>query len=116
MYVKGDHVFQANYQAGIRILRTGNLSLGEMDQVAFFDTTPEINNQVEFTGTWSVYPYFSSGLIITANVSGEFFVLKPNLDNVPRCSDGLDNDGDGASDYPADAECVDADTVSESAL
>ena len=31
----------------------------------------------------------------------------------PECSDGKDNDGDGATDYPADTGCTDASDVSE---
>lgn len=31
----------------------------------------------------------------------------------PQCSDGIDNDGDGQTDYPADTNCVDANDNSE---
>jgi len=39
-YTLGNHVFQANYRSGIRVLRFGDLSEGELGEVAFFDTTP----------------------------------------------------------------------------
>ncbi len=32
----------------------------------------------------------------------------------PQCSDGIDNDGDGHTDYPDDAGCSDADGIDES--
>ncbi len=107
MYVKGDHIFQANYQAGIRVLRTGNLENGEVQQVAYFDTVPA-SNSAEFNGAWSVYPYFNSELIVTANISGTLFVLQPKLELAARCDDNLDNDGDGLIDYPNDPGCIDA--------
>lgn len=34
--------------------------------------------------------------------------------NVPQCSDSIDNDGDGAVDYPADFSCTDASDNDES--
>lgn len=34
---------------------------------------------------------------------------------VPQCRDGVDNDGDGRTDYPGDAGCTDANDTSESA-
>lgn len=105
MYVLGDHVYQANYLAGVRILRTGNLALGQLAEVAYFDTVPSID-ALDFAGVWSVFPYFDSGAIVTANTNGEFFVLRANLDAVPRCNDGLDNDADGETDIPDDVECA----------
>lgn len=105
LYVLGDHLFQANYAAGVRILRLGNLAEGEMAEVAYFDTYP-FSDGPDSVGTWSVYPYFPSGALVTANISGEFFVLQPQLAKVPRCDDGLDNDGDGAADFPGDLDCT----------
>jgi choice-of-anchor B domain-containing protein len=107
LYVLEDHVYQANYEAGVRILRTGNLAAGEVAEVAFFDTVPG-SDRPEFNGVWSVYPYLSSGTILTANDSGEFFALRAQLQAIPRCSDGLDNDSDGAVDYPEDEGCSSA--------
>lgn len=104
LYTKDHHVYQANYTAGVRILRIGNLALGELAEVAYFDTWPT-SNSATFDGVWSVYPYFDSGIIVTANINGQFFVLEPNLAAIPECSDGLDNDSDGSTDFPADASC-----------
>ncbi|UTA48397.1 choice-of-anchor B family protein [Simiduia sp. 21SJ11W-1] len=113
LYVKGNHVYQANYTSGVRILRHGNLALGELREVAYFDTWPE-NNSVLFDGVWSVFPFFDSGLVITANIDGQFFILNPQLEAIPECSDGLDNDADGATDFPADNNCSSAETAFES--
>ncbi len=112
-YVRGNHVFQANYRSGIRVLRLGDLSEGEVAEVAFFDTTPADDRPL-FSGTWSVYPYFNSGYIVASDIHRGLYVLRPRLDAISECSDGIDNDGDGLRDYPEDPTCIDADAASES--
>jgi len=111
-YVVGNHVFQANYRSGIRILRLGDLSEGEMTEVAYFDTTPADDLPL-FSGTWSVYPFFESGLIIASDIHRGLYILHPHLDAIPECSDGIDNDRDGLRDYE-DPTCVSDDDPSES--
>ena len=112
-YVVGNHVFQANYRSGIRVLRLGDLSFGEMAEVAYFDTTPS-DDKPNFSGTWSVYPYFESGYIVASDINRGLYVLKPDLAAIPECDDGLDNDGDGLRDHPEDPTCVSPDHASES--
>lgn len=77
-YVLGDNVYQANYRAGIRILESGDLSLGELDEVGFFDTHPD-DDDAERSGASSVYPFFSSGTVIGSDTCGVLYVLAPNL-------------------------------------
>ncbi|MGE0868223.1 MAG: hypothetical protein AB7P03_06670 [Kofleriaceae bacterium] len=38
------------------------------------------------------------------------------FNNTPACSDGIDNDGDGAVDFPADVGCTDTSDTSEDSL
>jgi choice-of-anchor B domain-containing protein len=97
-YVRGDHVFQGNYRAGVRILRLGDLEQAQLGEVAFFDTFP-LDDEPAYAGVWSVYPFFASGVVIASDMSSGLFVLAPDLDAVPRCADGLDNDGDGLTDH-----------------
>ncbi len=111
-YVRGNHIFQANYRAGVRILRIGDLSQAELVEVAYFDTSPA-DDKPMFAGTWSVYPYFESGFIVASDINKGLFVLRPDLAAVPECSDGIDNDGDGLRDYPEDPTCVSPDHASE---
>ncbi|MAG30919.1 MAG: hypothetical protein CL908_08525, partial [Deltaproteobacteria bacterium] len=42
------------------------------------------------------------------------FSLQKPMAHSPECSDSVDNDGDGATDFPADSECSDASDVGES--
>jgi hypothetical protein len=111
--VSGNHVFQANFRSGIRILRLGDLSEGEMTEVAFFDTTPA-DDFPTFSGTWSVYPFFESGYIVASDITRGFYILRPDLEAISECSDGIDNDRDGLRDYPEDPACIDPEAASES--
>jgi choice-of-anchor B domain-containing protein len=112
LYVRDNHVFQANYRSGIRILRLGDLSQAEMTEVAFFDTTPK-DDHADFQGTWSVYPFFESGFIVASDISRGLYVLRPDLAAIPECSDGIDNDGDDFRDYPEDPTCIEDQAASE---
>ncbi len=74
LYVLGNHVFQANYTVGLRVLEFSDLSQQEMSEIAFFDTYSE-NDDVSFSGAWSVYPYLPSGIIIVSDIANGLFVL-----------------------------------------
>ena len=112
-YVLGNHVFQANYRSGIRVLRLGDLSEGELAEVAYFDTSPD-DDAPTFSGTWSVYPYFESGYVVASDIHRGLYILWPRLDAVSECSDGIDNDGDGLRDVAEDPTCTSAEATSES--
>jgi len=74
LYVFGNRVFQANYTTGLRVLEFMDPGLGEITEVAFFDTFPA-NDSIAFDGAWSVYPYLPSGNIIVSDISNGLFIL-----------------------------------------
>jgi choice-of-anchor B domain-containing protein len=74
LYVLGNRVYQANYSAGLRVLEFGDLAIGEIAEIAFFDTVPE-TAVGSFDGAWSVYPYLPSGTIIVSDGIHGLFVL-----------------------------------------
>jgi len=76
LYTKGNLAFESNYLSGIRVVNTENVSQGQMNEVGFFDTHPE-SNAAQFDGTWSVYPYFASGVIVASDITNGLFVLRP---------------------------------------
>lgn len=80
LYVVGDLVYEANYTTGLRILDiTDRLNPVE---VAFFDTyTP--NDGFSFSGAWSNYPFFDSGVVIVSSIGEGLFVLQPNVGGGP---------------------------------
>lgn len=79
MYVVGDYLYQANYEAGLRILRinrSGNsVSLSE---AGYFDTLPESDAR-NFNGAWNVYPFFDNGLLLVSDMSNGLYLLRANL-------------------------------------
>ncbi|KAG7005837.1 hypothetical protein G7Y79_00017g042190 [Physcia stellaris] len=82
-YVKDGLTYQSNYNSGLRIV---DISSVEADptgkgfkQVGFFDVHPEddsVGGIVEFSGSWSVYPYFKSGYILLNSIERGVFALK----------------------------------------
>jgi choice-of-anchor B domain-containing protein len=77
-YVRDGFTFQSNYRAGLRILRIVDPAQGLLEEDAFFDTLPA-NDGTDFSGTWSNYPYFESGIVIVSDINSGLFVLRPNL-------------------------------------
>lgn len=73
LYVKGDRMYQANYSSGLRILDVADPR--NPKEVGFMDTFPGDDGRPQFTGAWSVYPYFKSGTIVVTSIGeGVFFV------------------------------------------
>lgn len=91
LYVHGDFVYQSNYTAGLRILDLVEVDQGVLSEVAYFNVIPHQHQDVRheggpgFSGTWSNYPFFDSGIVIvsTMGVNGEpggLFVVRPYLE------------------------------------
>lgn len=75
MYVRGNLLYQANYDAGLRIVDITNIE--QPREVGFFDTVPSGADEASFrAGAWSVYPYFESGVIIVSSGTEGLFILR----------------------------------------
>ena len=75
LYVKGDRMYQANYQAGLRVL---DISDPESPvEVGFFDTTPYEGNPPTMAGAWTAYPFFESGAVVVSSTGEGLFLLRP---------------------------------------
>ncbi len=79
LYIKGDLIFEANYNAGLRILRftPETLATGELEEVGYFDVDPGLDAP-HYGGAWNVYPYFESGTIVVSTLDEGMFLLKFN--------------------------------------
>ena len=73
-YVKGDFLYQSNYTSGLRILNISDRANPE--EVAFFDVLPA-DASTAFNGSWSNYPFFSSGKLIATSIDEGLFILEP---------------------------------------
>ena len=80
LYTKNGFVYQANYRSGLRILDVHDIN--QISQAGYFDIYPADDNP-NYNGAWSVYPYFPSGVIVVSGIEQGLFVLDPLAQYVP---------------------------------
>ncbi len=79
LYIRGNLMYQANYNAGLRIFDISDVE--NPVSVGHFDTTPFGSDGPGFDGAWSNYPYFESGVIAVSSIGqGLFLVRKSDVD------------------------------------
>jgi choice-of-anchor B domain-containing protein len=76
LYIKGSRAYESNYRAGLRILDLKRIDAGELREVAYFDIYPA-DDEAQFNGAWSDYPYFASGVVIINGIEQGLFVVRP---------------------------------------
>jgi choice-of-anchor B domain-containing protein len=77
LYIKGNLMYQSNYDSGLRILDISNPS--NPVEVGYFDTVPFGEDGQGMTGSWSNYPYFKNGVIgVTSGTEGFFLLRRKN--------------------------------------
>ena len=75
LYVKGDRMYQANYQAGFRLLDISDPK--SPVEIGWFDTTPYEGDPPGFVGAWTAYPFFESGTVVVTSMYEGVFLLRP---------------------------------------
>jgi choice-of-anchor B domain-containing protein len=78
LYIRDGLVYQANYRAGLRILRLDRIAEGRLEPAGFFDIYPA-DDAPEFNGAWSAYPFFPSGVVAVSGIEQGLFLLKPEI-------------------------------------
>lgn len=78
LYIKDNLNYQANYEAGLRILNIDNVENGLLEEIAHFDTYPS-RDANQYNGAWSVYPFFESGTLIVSGIDEGLFILRHHL-------------------------------------
>ncbi len=78
LYTKDQFVYESNYRSGVRILDASRVSTGVLNEVGYFDLFPA-NDNPQFSGTWSNYPYLPSGVNLATSMYDGFFILRPTL-------------------------------------
>lgn len=89
MYAKNGLVYQSNYAAGLRVVDTDAVAQASLPEVAFFDGFPA-NDDPEFVGTWSNYPWFPSGTVAFSGIDEGLFLVRvqqPVLDQFETASE-----------------------------
>ena len=76
LYIRGDLIFEANYNAGLKIFRytAEGLRNGELDLVGSFDVDPSLDVPA-YGGAWNVFPYFDDDTIIVSSLDEGLYVL-----------------------------------------
>jgi choice-of-anchor B domain-containing protein len=74
LYIKGNLMYQSNYVSGLRIIDISNRE--QPVEVGYFDTLPFGENDPVFSGSWSNYPYFESGIIAVSSIGEGLFLVK----------------------------------------
>jgi choice-of-anchor B domain-containing protein len=76
LYIKGDRMYQANYRAGLQVIDISDRE--NPVQVGHFDTTPyDDGNPPGFSGAWTAYPFFESGVVVVSSWWEGLFIVKP---------------------------------------
>jgi choice-of-anchor B domain-containing protein len=78
LYVRDRLVYQANYRAGLRILRLDRIAEGRLEPAGFFDIYPT-DDAPSFNGAWSVYPFFPSGVVAISGIEQGLFLVRPEI-------------------------------------
>ena len=73
LYIKGNLMYQSNYQSGLRILDISD-PLNPVE-VGFLDTVPG-GDSAAMGGAWSNYPFFESGTIAVSSTGEGVFFLR----------------------------------------
>lgn len=79
LYTKGSLIYQSNYTNGLIVLDVQRIAKGDLREVAYFDTYTQGDN-TSFSGSWSNYPYFKSGVIAISDINNGLFLVKPAIE------------------------------------
>lgn len=74
LYVKGRYMYQSNYVAGLRVVDVSDPT--NPVEVGHFDTVPVGENLPGFSGSWSNYPYFKSGVVAATSMREGLFLIR----------------------------------------
>ncbi|MBZ0327655.1 MAG: choice-of-anchor B family protein [Altibacter sp.] len=89
-YVKGTKYYMANYRAGLRVIDISDIANQNISEEGYFDSYPN-NNNANFSGAWSVFPYFASGNIVISDINRGFLLVKAAtsdlIEPVANCQD-----------------------------
>jgi choice-of-anchor B domain-containing protein len=83
LYTKGELLFESNYRSGLRVFSASD-PLAPIE-IAYFDTYPD-DDDANYNGLWSVYPYLPSGTIIGSDIERGLFVWTFAVAPVPALS------------------------------
>lgn len=78
LYALDQFIYESNYRSGVRVLDAIRVGTSTLTEVGFFDLYPD-NDNAQFSGTWSNYPYLPSGLVLATSMYDGMFIVKPSI-------------------------------------
>lgn len=75
LYIAGDKMYQSNYASGLRVFDVSKVAHGFIRETGYFDTYPAAEG-LDWSGSWSNYPFFESGTIAVSDQTNGLFLLK----------------------------------------
>jgi len=78
LYAKDQFIYESNYRSGVRVLDAIRVASSTLSEVAFFDLYPNDDN-AQYSGTWSNYPYLPSGIVLATSMYDGMFIVKPTI-------------------------------------
>jgi choice-of-anchor B domain-containing protein len=78
LYADDQFIYESNYRSGVRVFDAVRASDALLNEVAFFDLV-SANDNPQFSGTWSNYPYLPSGINIATSMYDGFFITRPTF-------------------------------------
>lgn len=75
-YAQHAFIYQSNYTAGLRILKSDDSAGFSLEELAWFDVHP-LTDAVGFTGSWSNYPFLPSGNVLVSSMGAGLHILRP---------------------------------------
>ena len=84
--VKGDLAYQANLQAGLRVLHLGDVGTVGLEEVAYFDVVPESDSPI-MNGAWNPFLRWGNEKQVTvSSTGGGLYILEVDLPAVLKPS------------------------------
>lgn len=72
LYTANGLIYEANYRSGVRVFETSDPLAPT--EIAYFDTFID-DDDANFNGVWSIYPYFASGVLVVSDLEKGLFVV-----------------------------------------
>ena len=80
LYIDGDLAYLSNYGDGLVVMDLSAVKDAKIKRAAHFDCAPEVDTsegkEPVFSGTWSNYPYYKSGVVAVNSIEKGLFILK----------------------------------------
>ena len=75
LYIRGNHVFQANYKEGLYVYDLNKVASGELRKIASLKTLPGKGDSYGI-GAIGVYPLFSNGVVAVSDTHNGLFLVR----------------------------------------